>query len=170
MIEEAQAARRCRLLNEKVNRPKLPESDREDMEIYLARVRQLLPVLGSDLLAPVPTAEEAGAPSPIVFASFRGVAARGRRTANGFVVFAGSTAVLKPPASSVRYHAPVVAMRKRLVDEGALVERDGVYLFTRSVEFSGPSSAVAAVNGYGGVGRLGWKDKQGRTLKELEEE
>lgn len=169
LIEEALSTRRCRLLNEKFNRPKLPESDREDMEIYLARVRQLLPVLGSDLLAPVPGAEEPDAPSPIVYASFKGVTAKGRRTPNGFVVFAGSTAVLKPPVSSVRYHAPVVAMRHRLVDEGTLVERDGAYLFTRNVEFSGPSSAVAVINGYGGVGRLGWKDGKGRTLKEIED-
>ena len=32
---------------------RLPEPDREDMEVFLSRVRQLLPVLGSDILIPI---------------------------------------------------------------------------------------------------------------------
>jgi hypothetical protein len=77
--------------------------------------------------------------------------------------------VLKEPASGARYHAPVVAMRKRLVEEGVLAEKNGVLVFARNYEFPSPSSAIAAINGYGGLGRLGWKDEKGRTLREIEE-
>ena len=31
----------------------MPESDREDMEIFLEKIHQLLPVLGSDTLTPI---------------------------------------------------------------------------------------------------------------------
>jgi hypothetical protein len=169
LLDEARSAGRYLLENVNSTNPKLPESDREDMEIYLGRVRQMLPVLGSNLLTPVAGPSEGETATPIVHANFKGVSAKGRRTVEGFVVFAGSTAVLKEPASGVRYHAPVVAMRKRLVEEGVLAEKNGVLVFARNYEFPSPSSAIAAINGYGGLGRLGWKDEKGRTLREIEE-
>lgn len=94
--------------------------------------------------------EEGAAKTPIVFAKFIGVSAKGRRTLEGFVVSAGSTAVLREPVSGPRHHAPVVAMRKRLMEEGVLAEKGGVVVFMRDEECTSPSSAIAAINGYGG--------------------
>ena len=53
LLQEAKQAGRYRLENSNTSNPKLPESDREDMEVFLSRIQQVLPVLGSDLLAPV---------------------------------------------------------------------------------------------------------------------
>src|SRR5438067_9597842 len=59
LLAEASQVGRFTLEQNQPGGSRLPESDREDMEVFLARVRQLLPVLGSDLLAPIaqPTAK-----------------------------------------------------------------------------------------------------------------
>jgi hypothetical protein len=65
------------------------------MEVFLARIRQLLPVLGSDILAPVAQLTAKAQPGGMLFCRIKGAEARGQRTANGFVVFRDSSAVLE---------------------------------------------------------------------------
>jgi hypothetical protein len=60
LIDQAKKAGRADVKNNQASGSKLPESDREDMEIFLGKVHQLLPVLGVELLVPT-TAVEAGA-------------------------------------------------------------------------------------------------------------
>jgi hypothetical protein len=50
-----------------------------------------------------------------------------------------------------------------------LVEQDGVYAFTKDVEFSSPSAAAAVVHGGSANGLTAWKDKNGKSLKDLED-
>jgi len=67
----------------------------------------------------------------------KGAEARGQRTANGFVIFQGSTAVLegRPAAASYPY---VIAQRKQLLAEGTLIEKEGFLTFTKDAEFTSP--------------------------------
>src|SRR3989442_14555826 len=125
---------------------KLPESDREDMEVFLSRIRQLLPVLGSDLLIPI--AQPASKPQSggTLFCRMKGAEGRGHRTPDGFVVLQGSTAVLQERDSAKRLPY-VVALRKKLTADGTLVQKDGFYQFTRDAEFSSPSAAAAVIGG-----------------------
>src|SRR5712692_6373864 len=53
LLVEATQVGRFTLEQNQATGSKLPESDREDMEVFLTRIRQLLPVLGSDILAPI---------------------------------------------------------------------------------------------------------------------
>ena len=48
LIELARIADRARIMNGQSSGAKLPESDREDMEEFLGKISQLLPVLGVD--------------------------------------------------------------------------------------------------------------------------
>jgi hypothetical protein len=136
LLAEAAQVNRFTLEQNQAGGSKLPESDREDMEVFLARIRQLLPVLGSDILAPIAQPAAKAQPGGILFCRIKGAEALGQRTANGFVVFHGSTAVLeqRPSAESYPY---VVAQRKQLIADGALIEKDGVLVFTKDAEFSG---------------------------------
>src|SRR3972149_3562560 len=52
LIEQAKAAGRALVMNGQSSGSKLPESDREDMEIFLEKIHQLLPVLGVEVLVP----------------------------------------------------------------------------------------------------------------------
>ena len=52
LIGLAKSAERADVKNSQGSGSKLPESDREDMEVFLEKVLQLLPVLGIELLVP----------------------------------------------------------------------------------------------------------------------
>jgi hypothetical protein len=64
------------------------------MEIFLEKVHQLLPVLGVEVLVPVATPATATTERELLFCEIKGLKATGHFTPNGFVVLAGSQAVL----------------------------------------------------------------------------
>jgi hypothetical protein len=169
LLSEAMQVGRFTLEQNQAGGSKLPESDREDMEVFLSRIRQLLPVLGSDLLTPIAKAPAKSQTGGQLFCRIKGAAARGQRTPDGFVVFSGSTAVLEDRPSAQQRHPFVVTLRKKLLAEGILVEKDGFLVFSKDAEFSSPSAAAAVVHGCGANGLTEWKTKDGTTLKELDE-
>jgi hypothetical protein len=169
LLQEAKSAARYALENANASNPKLPESDREDMEVYLSRIRQVLPVLGSDLLSPIAGSTKPAHPQPQLFCKIKHAVGTGRRTEGGFVVFAESTAVFAVRPSAENQYPNTIALRQRLIQDKTLVERDGLYVFTKDVEFSSPSAAAAVIHGGSANGLTAWKDKSGKSLKELEE-
>ena len=58
LIEQARSVGRAMVMNGQSSGANLPESDREDMEIFLDRIHQLMPVLGADALLPIGQAPE----------------------------------------------------------------------------------------------------------------
>jgi len=148
---------------------KLPESDREDMEVFLAHIRQLLPVLGSDILAPIAQPTAKGPPGGVLFCRIKDAEARGQRTSNGFVIYQGSTAVLEERPKAERYPY-VVAQRKQLIANRTLINKDGLLVFTKDAEFSSPSAAAAVIHGGSANGLIAWKTENGTSLKQLDEQ
>lgn len=170
LLAEAMHVNRYKLEQNQSGGAKLPEADREDMEVFLSRIKQLLPVLGSDILSPIAKVSVAKTqPGGVLYCRSKGAEARGQRTPNGFVVFQDSTAVLKhrPSADTYPY---VVAQRKQLIDDGILIGKGGFLVFAKDVEFSSPSAAAATVHGGSANGLLAWKTRDGTTLKELDEQ
>jgi len=170
LLAEAIEVGRFTLEQNQAGGSRLPESDREDMEVFLERIRQLLPVLGSDILAPIaqPTSKEQPGGGQL-FCRVKGAEARGQRTANGFVVWRGSTAVLEERPSAENYPY-TLNQRKQLRADGTLVEKDGLLSFTRDVEFTSPSAAAVVIHGGSANGLIVWKAKDGRSLKQLDEQ
>ena len=168
LIEAAQVGR-FTLEQNQATGSKLPESDRADMEVFLSRISQLLSVLGSDLLIPVAQPAAKQQSGGILFCRMKGAEARGRRTPDGFVVFKGSTAVLQERESAKKYPY-VLALRKQFIAEGTLVQKNSFYQFTKDTEFSSPSAAAAVVEGGSANGLIEWRTKDGRVLKELDEQ
>ncbi len=167
LIKEAARINRVTLEQNESGGSRLPESDREDMEVFMARIRQVLPVLGSDLLTPKVGAAESVQAEGMLYCRIKDAEAKGQRTPNGFVVFSGSTAVLKERGSSESY--PYVLNRRReLLGEGLLVEKNGFLTFTKDTEFSSPSAAAAVIHGGSANGLTAWKNRAGRSLKEIE--
>lgn len=169
LIEEAGDVGRVALENAQQSGAKLPESDREDMEVFLSKVRQLLPVLGSELLtrSAVP-ANNGEVAEDLLICEIKGLKAEGRRTSDGFIVFAASQAVTELRPSAPTRHPFVVKLRDGLLEDGTLVAADGHLVFTRDAEFSSPSAAAAVVHGGGANGLTAWRTRGGQTLKELE--
>ena len=169
LLAEAAKVNRFKLEQNQAAGAKLPESDREDMEVFLANIRQLLPVLGSDILAPIAQPSAKGQQGGVLFCRIKDVEARGQRTPNGFVVFHDSKAVLKQRPSAETYPY-VVSQRKQLIADGTLIAKGGFLVFTRDTEFSSPSAAAAVIHGGSDNGLIAWKTQDGESLKQLDEE
>jgi hypothetical protein len=146
---------------------KLPESDREDMEVFLSRIRQLLPVLGSDILTPVAQVPTSQSAANLLFCTVKTVEARGRRSPNGFVIYKGSSAVSEMRPSAQQW---VITLRQQLLDEGTLTPDGELLRFMKDVEFASPSAAAATVRGGNSNGLTAWKTKDDVLLKELDEQ
>ena len=167
LIEQARSAGRALVMNGQSSGSRLPESDREDMEIFLEKIHQLMPVLGADALLPIGSAPEARAKRQILSCEIKGLKATGYQTPTGFVVLKGSQAVLKERASAHQYPYTLTSRRK-LIEDGTLVEDGGNLRFSRDSEFSSPSAAATVVHGGSANGLVAWKSKDGKTLKEIE--
>lgn len=144
------------------SRSSLPESDVADMKQYLDKMFQLLPVLGlsafevPDVISP--DADE------WMFCAIKGLSAKGRRTPNGFLVTEGSQVVKEHRPSAKLWQIK----REELISNKTLTDVGGHYVFSRDVEFSSPSAAAATVRGGSSNGLTAWKNKSGKTLKDLE--
>ncbi len=169
LLAEAAQIGRFTLEQNQAGGSRLPESDREDMEVFLARIRQLLPVLGSDILAPIAQPAANTQPGGVLFCRIKGAEARGQRTANGFVVFHNSTAVLEERPSAESYPYALV-QRKKLIADGSLIQEGGFLIFTKDEEFSSPSGAAVVIHGGSTNGLIAWKTKDGKSLKQLDEQ
>jgi len=167
LIDQARQAGRAVVTNGQGSGAKLPESDREDMEIFLEKINQLLPVLGIELLMPTSAKPLGSAERNVLHCEIKGLRAQGHMSPNGFVVLKDSQAVLAERASAQKYPWPI-NMRLKLKEDGALIEKDGNLVFSRDVEFSSPSAAAAVIHGGHANGLTAWKDNNGKTLKELE--
>jgi hypothetical protein len=140
------------------------------MEEFLAKIRQLLPVLGSELLTPIGGPSPAGASAPSLHTEIRDLVAHGRRTPTGFVVLAQSQAVTEPRPSAEKYWPTLLALRQQLLADGSLIQQNGHLTFTKDVEFSSPSQAASIIHGGNMNGLTAWKDQQGATLGDLEKQ
>lgn len=167
LLEQAQRANRAIIINGQSSGSKLPESDREDMEVFYGKIYQLLPLLGVELLVPAASKATTDTEKEMLYCEIKGLKAKGHLTPSGFVVLKGSQAVLNERASSQKYPWPL-NMRQRLKDEGVLSVKPDFLEFTKDEEFSSPSAAAAVIHGGHANGLTAWKNKNGKTLKEIE--
>jgi len=169
LIADATDAGRVLVTNSQASGARLPEADRAEMEVFLDKVRQLLPVLGSDILTPRPrAADPSRGPASDLVCEIKGLKARGRRTDDGFIVFVGSQAVKELRPSAPARHPFVVKLREDLSSDGTLTDAGDHLVFSQDAEFSSPSAAAAVVHAGGANGLTAWRTSDGITLKELE--
>ena len=143
---------------------KLPESDAAEMDVFIEKVEQLLPVLGVSDFVRIENARDSS--EDLLSCTIKGLVARGNRTASGFVIYEGSQAVLEHRPSARR----VKAKREELIESGVLVKVGEYLSFTRNFEFGSPSTAGGVVKGGNTNGLKAWKNRAGQTLREIEEE
>ncbi|MCA1792067.1 MAG: GIY-YIG nuclease family protein, partial [Thioalkalivibrio sp.] len=168
LIEHAREARRSTIVNGQSSGSRLPEPDREDMEVFLEKIYQLLPVLGVELLVAVSRPPEFGQKArELLVCEIKGIRATGHLVPNGLLVLKGSKAVSTERPSVNKWPGPR-HMRQKLLEEGVLIDRVDHLEFTDDAEFSSPSAAAAIVHGGHANGLTAWKDPDGRSLKDME--
>lgn len=148
--------------------PTLSEADCADMQVFLAHMMGMLPVLGVHAFEQSPKVPVSNAPE--LTCKGKGLVARGFETTQGFVVKAGSQAAGQVAPSLPEHFSATVAKRQELIDLGVLHPQGNDYAFSQDFACSSPSLASGVVLGRSSNGRLDWKDAQGRALKALQAE
>lgn len=141
---------------------RLPESDQAEMDIFLAQMLKLLPIMGTSLFT-IPSEERVSASQKLI-CKIKGLEAFGNRTDAGFVVYQGSQAVLEDRKSAKR----AARRRELLLEKGILKNNVDHLIFTKDYEFTSPSWAAAVVCGGATNGLTKWRTSEGVTLKKLE--
>jgi hypothetical protein len=170
LIEMTNIAGRVVLDNTQVPEPdrrRLPEADRANMEVFLANLKVILPVVGLDLLKPQPQGimkigavgsdldvlpESSGIRFEIRHRS--GVTAFAVEGDGEFVVLARSQALKNTEYA----HNSYARLKDELVTDGTLAEAaDGArYKFTRAFPFKSPSAAGSVILDRNTNGRTRW--------------
>jgi Domain of unknown function (DUF4357) len=167
LIEVARSIERSVVMNNQGSGAKLPESDREDMEVFLEKMQQVLPVLGVEAFVQKASTIEEKEQKDLLSCNIKELKATGYLTPNGIVVLKGSQAVLEERGSAKKWPS-VLVQRNKLIEEGVLVGDNGAYIFTKDVEFSSPSSAAATIHGGSANGLSAWVNSNGKQLKQLQ--
>lgn len=143
--------------------PTLSPSEIAKVESYLATLLELAPLMGIDAFEN-PNIEPADTNS--LFIKNGHISAEGYVTAQGFLVKKDSEAMetdtpsLLPSSKKLRAH---------LIENGVLKGAEGKLVFTQDYMFRAPSPAAEVILGRSENGRRIWKDKDGKTLAELQE-
>ncbi len=175
LIQQAYSSKRVIVMNSASSGSSLPEADRAEMDVFIERTIQLLPVLGihhfsAPVLASSVSKAKGGSDKTetsdsTLYCRVKGLTASGKRSEEGFTVFKGSQAVTNTVKSCP---AGIVKYRERLVEKGVIILEDGYYHFAEDHEFSSPSSAGSFIKGRSTNGLTSWATGDNLTLKEIE--
>jgi hypothetical protein len=169
LIQRAKAAKKLPLDNGNTpTEPSLSEADKADMQVFLDNMLGMLPILGISAFE-VASLRVPNISTPLLSCSGKGVVAQGYESTQGFVVNAGSKAVLSSVPSMQEHVKGMFDLREDLIKNGVLADKVQYYEFSQDYTFSSPSTAAAVVLGRSANGRIEWKDKAGRTLKDIQE-
>jgi len=168
LFELASDAGRYEIQNgNRPTRSSISESDQAEMEEFIEYIRMLVNTLNFKVFEPLvkeSTSLEADS-EELYLKGARGAAGRGKRVVDGFVVFKGSEAAsLTVPSFPKGFRS----LRDELIENEVIKEEQGKSMFVSDYLFSSPSAAAAVIMGRSANGLLEWKDKLGKTLKDIE--
>lgn len=164
LIMLAGQAKRCVLDNS--NTPTLPslsEADSADAEGFISEMTFCFPVLGVNVFTSFSTVQKNAKILSIVA---KGIEASGMESTDGFLVRAGSSAVRSEVPSC---HAYIRELRSALISNGVLKATLNGYVFAQDYVFASPSTAAGVVQGRSANGRVDWKTKEGKTLRDIQD-
>lgn len=189
LLEMAIEANRATLSNTQrpgAEKRRLPEADKANMEAFLANIKTVLPVVGIDLLKPLPrsalttplietnSTKPLRPPESVEGQRFEirhrsGVKANAIEDGGEFVVLEGSEALKETGFVQQSYFE----LKSDLVKQGVLGDGPGPdrYSFKSSFAFKSPSAAAAIVLDRNSNGRKEWKvEGQNMTYHEWQEQ
>jgi hypothetical protein len=147
----------------------IAESDRAEMEEFIANIKILINTLGHKAFEEkreIKTTQQAEKDTFYIKAT-RGADAQGEPTTDGFVVFKGSKIASKL-VPSLRDNFK--RLREQLIDNKVIKKKNGTLEFCEDYVFSSPSTAAVIVMGRNANGLTEWRLKDGTTLKTFESE
>lgn len=164
-VEIARASKRYLVLTKNTYRNTvMKESQIAVMEEFIDNVKILINALGYKVLEPFAQVDSSTATvdDELLYITSGSVKATGKVTSEGFVVFAGATLNEKTSVKSLS--AGMQKQRQKLLDSSKV---DGL-VTTEDILFSSSSAAADFILGYSVSGPRSWKNKEGKTLKDIE--
>lgn len=165
-VEIARSCKRYTVLTKNTYRNTvMKESQIAVMEEFIDNVKTLINALGYKVLEPVHQVDSdaATADDELLYIATGGATATGSVTSEGFVVLKGATVNEKVSVKSLS--AGMVKLREKYFKEGKVEN----LVTTEDLLFSSSSAAADFVLGYSVSGPRTWKTKDGRSLKEIED-
>jgi len=164
------SANRYELINnQKPTQSSISESDKSEMEEFLANILTLVSTLGYNAFEQIRQTDTKIQPDKEEYLFFisatRGANGVGKTTSEGFVVFENSQ-VADPITNS--YPKTIQKLRDTLISEGVIVKENDKLIMKRDYLFSSSSSAAMIIMGRSANGLTEWKMKSGNTLQDFE--
>jgi len=164
LLELAHAAKQCKVDNTvKPLAPTLSKAQAADVESFLLDMLSIFPLLGLGVFEKTEANKKA---SNLLYIEAKGIKATGYEDAKGFIVLKGSQVVI---AETPTIHSYISRLRKDLLEQGVLSLDGGHYIFTQDHVFNSPSMAAMLIQARTANGRIDWKNKEGKTLREIQE-
>ena len=163
-VEMARASKRYVILTRNTYKNTfLKESQVAVMEEFIHNVKVLINALGYKVLEPIVqndafTVED----DEILYINTGSVTAKGTITTEGFVLFKGSNVNEKVSTKSLT--TGMAKLREKYLADGKVEN----FVTVEDILFSSSSAAAQFVVGYSVSGPQIWKDKDGKSLKEIE--
>lgn len=168
LYELAKSVNRYQIDNSAIpTQSSIAESDRVEMEEFIENIKILINTLGHKVFE-----EKREIKSPqmqeqetFYIKAARGADAKGEPTSDGFVVLKGSKVATSTVPSIT---SSFVRLREQLLENGIIIEKNGILVISEDYVFSSPSTAAVIVMGRNANGLVEWKLKDGTTLKDFE--
>ncbi len=161
----AQENKSCTIKNSQIPKQAvLSAQDEAYAESFLVDMLMIFPIVGLSVFEKVKKPKNK---NKILHIASKGLTGTGYESANGFVVCKG-TQVQGRETKSI--HKSISSIRKDLLKQGVLISGGEHFIFTQDYPFTSVSSAAAVVLARSANGRLDWKDKSGKTLKQIQTE
>ena len=139
---------------------KVSEAMEADLECYVEMIKTLLSTLGLKCFEPL----ESVTPSQrFICRDKYGNWGQCSITNEGYLLYKGAICKLDLHKGSSRF-----PIRDELINKGILIENNGHYVLQENYQFSSPSTAAFIVLGRNANGRTEWKNKEGKTLADLD--
>lgn len=162
----AQLAKRYKIENSIIpTQSSISESDRAEMEEFIENIKMLVNTLGHKVFDEKREFKPKQKHEIFSIKAARGADGQGEPSSDGFVVLKGSKAAATIVNSMT---ASFILLRQKLIDDGVLVDKGEFYEFSDDYIFSSPSTAAVMVMGRNANGLTEWKQKDGKTLKDFE--
>ena len=166
LVEQARKCNRYEVLTKNTYKNTvLKESQIAAMDEFIDNVKILINALGYKVLEPSrKKAVNTNSENELLYLTTGSVNAKGMVTVEGFLVLAGS--LVNEKTSEKSLSKGMVKLRRKHFDAGKVKELKTA----EDILFSSSSAAADFVTGYSVSGPQTWKNKAGKTLKEIESE
>lgn len=152
-------------MNENKQTPKCPNLTEEmlsELSSYIQTIEVLFSTLGLKCFQPLENKEKEEK-DLLICSDKYGNMGKGEYTEEGFLLYKGAICNLDLHKGTER-----LSQREELISSGLLKEQDGHYILQENKLFSSVSTASSIVLGRRSNEWLDWKNKDGKTLDELE--